>query len=76
MRIVPVTAGEVASCVAGPEGPADPKASHLVAGGCPVAPLGYDAPPVPLGPDSLTWRWTTCVAIYWKTTLPRAPCSI
>ncbi|WP_082948068.1 oxygenase MpaB family protein [Mycobacterium sp. 852014-52450_SCH5900713] len=28
-----------------------------VAGGCPVSPLGYDAPPVPLGPESLTWRY-------------------
>jgi uncharacterized protein (DUF2236 family) len=28
-----------------------------VAGGCPVSPLGYDAPPIPLGPDSLTWRY-------------------
>lgn len=28
-----------------------------VAAGCPVSPLGYDAPPVPLGPDSLTWRY-------------------
>ena len=28
-----------------------------VAGGCPVSPSGYDAPPAPLGPDSLTWRY-------------------
>lgn len=28
-----------------------------VAGGCPVSPLGYEAPPTPLGPDSLTWRY-------------------
>ncbi len=28
-----------------------------VAGGCPVSPLGYDPPPVSLGPDSLTWRY-------------------
>jgi uncharacterized protein (DUF2236 family) len=28
-----------------------------VGGGCPVSPLGYDAPPIPLGPDSLTWRY-------------------
>ena len=26
-------------------------------GGCPVSPLGYDAPPIPLGPSSLTWRY-------------------
>ena len=26
-------------------------------GGCPVSPAGYDAPPAPLGPDSLTWRY-------------------
>lgn len=25
--------------------------------GCPVTGGGYDAPPVPLGPDSLTWRY-------------------
>ena len=25
--------------------------------GCPVAPGGYDAPPQPLGPDSLTWKY-------------------
>ncbi|WP_454786421.1 oxygenase MpaB family protein [Mycobacterium antarcticum] len=25
--------------------------------GCPVAPGGYDVPPVPLGPDSLTWKY-------------------
>ena len=25
--------------------------------GCPVSPLGYEAPPQPLGPDSLTWRY-------------------
>ncbi|OBB82102.1 hypothetical protein A5760_14215 [Mycobacterium colombiense] len=36
-------------------GPAD--ASDGVAGGCPVSPAGYDAPPAPLGPDSLTWRY-------------------
>jgi uncharacterized protein (DUF2236 family) len=28
-----------------------------VAAGCPVAPGGYDVPPVPLGPESLTWRY-------------------
>jgi uncharacterized protein (DUF2236 family) len=28
-----------------------------VAGGCPVSRLGYEAPPAPLGPDSLTWRF-------------------
>lgn len=25
--------------------------------GCPVSPLGYQAPPAPLGPASLTWRY-------------------
>jgi len=25
--------------------------------GCPVAPEGYLAPPIPLGPDSLTWKY-------------------
>ena len=34
------------------------RAESGVAGGCPVSPLGYDAPPVPLGPDSLTWRYS------------------
>ena len=33
------------------------RAESTVAGGCPVSPLGYDAPPVPLDPDSLTWRY-------------------
>jgi uncharacterized protein (DUF2236 family) len=28
-----------------------------VASGCPVAPGGYAAPPEPLGPDSLTWKY-------------------
>jgi len=28
-----------------------------LAAGCPVAPGGYDAPPEPLGPDSLTWKY-------------------
>src|SRR5258708_21649506 len=27
-----------------------------MAAGCPAAPGGYDALPVPLGPDSLTWQ--------------------
>lgn len=36
-------------------GPAD--TSGGVAGGCPVSPAGYDTPPAPLGPDSLTWRY-------------------
>jgi uncharacterized protein (DUF2236 family) len=31
--------------------------SDVVASGCPVSPLGYEAPPSPLGPDSLTWRY-------------------
>ena len=29
----------------------------VIAAGCPVAPGGYDAPPVPLGPESLTWKY-------------------
>ena len=29
--------------------------ASVVAAGCPVSPLGYEAPP--LGPDSLTWRY-------------------
>jgi uncharacterized protein (DUF2236 family) len=36
---------------------AEEAASGAVASGCPVSPLGYDAPPQPLGPDSLTWRY-------------------
>ena len=28
-----------------------------IGSGCPVAPGGYDAPPLPLGPDSLTWKY-------------------
>ncbi|MGZ8801461.1 MAG: oxygenase MpaB family protein, partial [Mycobacterium sp.] len=32
-------------------------ASAPVAAGCPVTSGGYDAPPEPLGPDSLTWRY-------------------
>ena len=31
--------------------------SAAVASGCPVAPGGYEAPPQPLGPDSLTWKY-------------------
>jgi uncharacterized protein (DUF2236 family) len=34
-----------------------PTESEGMASGCPVAPLGYGAPPIPLGPDSLTWRY-------------------
>ena len=28
----------------------------MLASGCPVTSGGYDAPPQPLGPDSLTWE--------------------
>ena len=35
----------------------DTSEAGSVAAGCPVSPLGYDAPPAPLGPDSLTWRY-------------------
>ncbi|KUH99727.1 hypothetical protein AU190_15175 [Mycolicibacterium acapulense] len=31
--------------------------SSSLAAGCPVTSGGYDAPPLPLGPDSLTWRY-------------------
>jgi len=34
-----------------------PDGTNGVTGGCPVSPLGYEAPPAPLGPDSLTWRY-------------------
>lgn len=30
---------------------------RMIDSGCPVAPGGYDAPPTPLGPDSLTWKY-------------------
>ncbi|MFY2860721.1 oxygenase MpaB family protein [Mycobacterium sp. THU-M104] len=32
-------------------------ASDGMAAGCPVSPLGYESPPLPLGPDSLTWQY-------------------
>jgi uncharacterized protein (DUF2236 family) len=35
----------------------DAGGDERLAGGCPISPLGYDAPPRPLGPDSLTWRY-------------------
>ena len=35
----------------------DTSAASPVASGCPVSPLGYEAPPQPLGSDSLTWRY-------------------
>lgn len=28
-----------------------------MASGCPVSATGYDAPPIPLGPESLTWKY-------------------
>lgn len=28
-----------------------------MASGCPVSAGGYDGPPIPLGPDSLTWKY-------------------
>jgi uncharacterized protein (DUF2236 family) len=31
--------------------------TEAVGAGCPVSSLGYDAPPTPLGPDSLTWKY-------------------
>jgi len=35
-----------------------PAASETpIAAGCPVSNSGYDAPPIPLGPDSLTWKY-------------------
>ena len=30
--------------------------SAPIASGCPAAPAGYDTPPQPLGPESLTWK--------------------
>ncbi|OBK79985.1 hypothetical protein A5650_07150 [Mycobacterium sp. 1164985.4] len=42
--------------------PAEQGAASGMAAGCPVTSGGYDAPPLPLGPDSLTWtyfgQWT------------------
>ncbi len=38
-------------------GAGDPTAAKGAAAGCPVSPMGYEAPPDPLGPDSLTWRY-------------------
>ena len=35
--------------------PSPPESSTMSAG-CPVSGGGYDAPPTPLGPDSLTWK--------------------
>ena len=35
----------------------DTSEARPVGTGCPVSPLGYEAPPQPLGPDSLTWRY-------------------
>ncbi|MCV7350124.1 oxygenase MpaB family protein [Mycobacterium parmense] len=37
--------------------PGDSTAATEAGRGCPVSPLGYDAPPMPLGPDTLTWRY-------------------
>lgn len=36
---------------------ADAAEAQPVAAGCPVSTGGYDAPPIPLGPDSLTWKY-------------------
>jgi uncharacterized protein (DUF2236 family) len=33
------------------------KDDDAVAAGCPVSPAGYQTPPLPLGPDSLTWKY-------------------
>ena len=48
----PLTSAEAGADIDGGRGD-----HNEVAGGCPVAPLGYDAPPMPLGPDSLTWKY-------------------
>lgn len=56
--MTPVTQDTSAACPvtsAEPDAPADGQADLAV--GCPVAPLGYEAPPQPLGPDSLTWKY-------------------
>ena len=41
----------------GIDGDVAPAAPAESAAGCPVSPTGYDAPPVPLGPESLTWKY-------------------
>src|SRR5258707_10800666 len=52
MGTAPVTQDTSAACpLTSAEG------QGAVASGCPVSPLGYEAPPQPLGPDSLTWRY-------------------
>jgi uncharacterized protein (DUF2236 family) len=49
MGLIPVTQDTSAASPLTSESP--------LATGCPVAPGGYDAPPAPLGPDSLTWKY-------------------
>ena len=34
-----------------------PAATPMVTAGCPASASGYEAPPTPLGPDSLTWKY-------------------
>lgn len=36
---------------------ADGATEALISAGCPVSAGGYDAPAMPLGPDSLTWKY-------------------
>ena len=66
MRISPVTQDTSAACPltstdATQSATANPEAasgeSTSLASGCPVSAAAYDAPPLPLGPDSLTWRY-------------------
>lgn len=53
----PLTSAEPKSSTNSAGQVAAPGDSQPAATGCPVSPLGYEAPPIPLGPDSLTWRY-------------------
>ncbi|MBV8929865.1 MAG: DUF2236 domain-containing protein, partial [Mycobacteriaceae bacterium] len=56
VRIVSDTIGK--SPVTQHTSEADPLTSEgAVTSGCPVSSSGYDAPPAPLGRDSLTWKY-------------------
>jgi uncharacterized protein (DUF2236 family) len=56
-------------CPVTSEGAGEP----VIAAGCPVAPGGYDAPPMPLGPESLTWKyfgsWFGMLQGLWNTSM-------
>src|SRR6185312_14679616 len=58
-KLRPVTQDTSAGCPLTSAKAADdsPGDDNELASGCPISPLGYDAPPMPLGPDSLTWQY-------------------